>query len=134
MVQVVAAAEEVVGGGGNGGGGGGGNPANPLVESWFTIISPLNSLLNFPTVVTFTANGQFTWVQTNPLTGQVASVQGSYTLGPLPTNSLIFLTLVVQGQIFLQGLFAQPGPGEFIIETFSLGALTGTGFILFNRQ
>jgi hypothetical protein len=66
----------------------------------------------------------------------VTIVQGTYTLGPLPTNSLLFLTPVSQGQIFLQGPFAQPGPGEFIIETFggSFADLTGTGFILFNRQ
>jgi hypothetical protein len=32
---------------------------------------PANSVLNFPTVVTVTANGQFTWQETNPLTGQV---------------------------------------------------------------
>jgi hypothetical protein len=98
--------------------------------------SPANSVLNFPTVVTFTANGQFTWQETDPLRGEVTTVQGTYTLGPLPTNSLLFLTLVSQGQIFLQGLFAQPGPGEFIIETFggSFADLTGTGFILFNPQ
>ncbi len=110
-------------------------PANPLVASWFTILSPANSVLNFPTVVTFTANGQFTWVETNPLTGQVTTVTGTYTLGPIPTSDLPFLTLVSQGQILLQGLFAQPGPGEFIIETFggNFGNLTGTGFITFNR-
>jgi hypothetical protein len=87
-------------------------------------------------VVTYTANGQFTWHETNPLTGQVTTVQGTFTLGPLPTNSELFLTLVSQGQIFLQGLFAQPGPGEFIIETFGerFADLTGTGFILFNPQ
>ena len=33
-------------------------------------------------MVTFTTNGQFTWQQTNPLTGQVTTVQGTYTLGP----------------------------------------------------
>jgi hypothetical protein len=32
------------------------------------------------------------------------------------------------------GVFAQPGPGEFIIETFTLGPLTSTGIILFNRE
>jgi hypothetical protein len=72
--------------------------------------------------------------ETNPPTGQVATVQGSYTLGLLPGTGTSGLTLVSQGQIFLQGEFAQPGPGEFIIETFNLGPLTSTGFILFNRQ
>ena len=86
-------------------------------------------------MVTFTTNGQFTWQQTNPLTGQVTTVQGTYTLGPLlPSSSEIYLTLVSQGQIFLQGLFAQPGPGEFILVIFSPNPFTSTGFILFNRQ
>src|SRR5262249_50990515 len=119
---------------GGGGGGSGGNPANPLVASWFTIISPLNSPLSFPTVVTFTVNGQFTWQETNPLTGQVSTAQGSYTLGVVPGTGVTGLTLVSQGQIFLQGVFALPGPGEFIIETFTLGPLTSTGIILFNRE
>ncbi len=86
-------------------------------------------------MVTFTTSGQFTRQQTNPLTGQVTTVQGTYTLGPLlPTSSEIYLTLVSQGQIFLQGLFAQPGPGEFILEIFGPNPLTSTGFIVFNRQ
>ena len=86
-------------------------------------------------MVTFTTNAQFTWQQTNPLTGQVTTVQGTYTLGPLlPSSSEIYLTLVSQGQIFLQGVFAQPGPGEFIVETFTLGPLTSTGIISFFRQ
>ena len=86
-------------------------------------------------MVTFTTNGQFTWQQTNPLTGQVTTVRGTYALGPLlPNSSGIHLTLVSQGQIFLQGLFAQPGPGEFILEIFSPNPFTSTGFILFNRQ
>ncbi len=73
-------------------------------------------------------------METNPLTGQSVTVQGSYTLGPLVPGGLPELTLVAQGQIFLQGVFAQPGPGEFIIETFTLGPLTSTGFITFFRQ
>jgi hypothetical protein len=86
-------------------------------------------------VVTFTTNGQFTWQQTNPLTGQVTTVQGTYTLGPLlPGSSEFYVTLVSQGQIFLQGLFAQPGPGEFILEILGPNPFTSTGFILFNRQ
>jgi hypothetical protein len=52
----------------------------------------------------------------------------------LPLNSEIYLTLMSQAQIFLQGLLAQPGPGEFIIEVFGISPLTSTGFILFNRQ
>ena len=86
-------------------------------------------------MVTCTTNGQFTWQQTNPLTGQVTTVQGTYTLGPLlPSSSEIYLTLVSQSQIFVQGLFAQPGPGEFILEIFSPNPFTSTGFILFNRK
>jgi hypothetical protein len=77
-------------------------------------------------VVTFTAT-QFTWVQTDELTGQSVTVQGSYALAPIETGGLLFLTLVAQGQIFLQGLFAQPGPGEFLVET-------STAILLFNRQ
>ena len=98
---------------------------------------PIGGSITFPTEVTFTLNGQFTWEETNPLTGEVAMVQGTYTLGPGAPGSvtdLTELTLVSQGHIFLQGIFAQPGPGEFIIETFTLGPLTGTGFILFFRQ
>jgi hypothetical protein len=78
-------------------------------------------------VVTFTANGQFTWVQNNLLTGQKVTVQGSFMLGVPPGESLPFLTLVSQGQTFLTGLFAQPGPGEFLVET-------STVILLFNRQ
>jgi hypothetical protein len=105
-----------------------------VVASWSTTLSPLNSIRNFPTVVTFTANGQFTWQQTDPLTGQVTTVQGTYTLGPLLlSSSEIDLTLVSQGQIFLKGRFAQPGPGAFIIGTFTLGPLTSTGIISFFR-
>ena len=112
-----------------------GSLATALVASWSTTLSPPNSNLNFPTVVTFTTNGQFTWQQTNPLTGQVTTVQGTYTLGPLlPTSSEIYLTLVSQGQIFLQDLFARPGPGEFILEIIGPNPFTSTGFILFNQQ
>jgi hypothetical protein len=71
-----------------------------------------------PTVVTFNANGQFVWVQTNPLTNQSVTVQGTYVLGPIAGGGgLTYLTFFVQGQVFDQGLFAQPGPGEFIIKT-----------------
>lgn len=104
-----------------------------LSGSWSTTITPLNSTVNYPTVVTFTTAGQFTWVQTNPLTGLSTTVQGTYTLGT-SSGGLPQLTLVSQGQTFLQGLFAQPGPGEFIIETFTLGPLTSTGIISFFRQ
>jgi hypothetical protein len=86
-------------------------------------------------VVTFTTNGQFTWQQTNPLTGQVTTVQATYALGLLlQSSSEIDLTLVSQGQIFLQGRFAQPGPGEFILEIFGPNPFASAGFILFNRQ
>jgi hypothetical protein len=71
--------------------------------------------------------GQFTGVQTHPLTGQAVTVPGSDTLAPPPEGDLTFLTLVSQGQLFLTGLFAQPGPVEFIIGT-------STMFLLLNRQ
>ena len=40
------------------------------------------------------------------------------------------------GRDFVQGLIAQRGPGEFVIETLGgvFADLTGTGFLLFNRQ
>jgi len=64
----------------------------------------------------------------------VTTFQGSYTVGPLPTNSLTFLTMVSQGEIVFQGLYAQPGSGEFIIETFADWPLVGgPDFFLFNR-
>jgi hypothetical protein len=56
------------------------------------------------------------------------------SFGTLRGSSLPGLTLVLQGEIFLQGEIAQPGPGEFIIETFDLGPLTSTGFIPLNRR
>ena len=110
-------------------------PANPLVASWSALITDLSTGITFPTVVSFTASGQFTWKQTNPLTEQVTTVQGTYTLGLLPTSDPPSLTLVSQGEIVFEGLFAQPGPGEFIIETFADWPLVGSpGFFLFNRQ
>jgi hypothetical protein len=97
--------------------------------------------LPFPTVVTFTAangnfaTGQFTWVVTDTQTGVVTTVQGTYTFGPVPEGGLGGLTLVSQGEIVLQGLYAQPGPGEFIIETFSAWPLVGApDFFSFFRQ
>ncbi len=64
----------------------------------------------------------------------VDRLQGIYTVGPLPTNSLFFLTMISQGEIVFQGLYAQPGPVEFIIETFSEWSLVGgPDFFLFNR-
>ena len=92
-------------------------------------------------VVTFNgANGQFTsgtftWADTNPLTGQVSIVQGTYTFGPVPEGGLGGLTLVSQGEIVFRGIYAQPGPGEFIIETFATWPLVGgADFFSFFRQ
>jgi hypothetical protein len=97
--------------------------------------------LTFPTVVTFAgANGQFTdgtftWKVTNTLTGVVTTVQGTYMVGLLPGSDLLGLTMVSQGQIVFQGLYAQPGPGEFIIETFAAWPLVGApDFFSFFRQ
>jgi hypothetical protein len=97
--------------------------------------------LTFPTVVTFTGangqftNGTFTWTETNTLTGQVAIAQGTYTVGPVPEGGLIGLTMVSQGQIVFRGLYAQPGPGEFIIETFAAWPLVGApDFFSFFRK
>jgi hypothetical protein len=97
--------------------------------------------LQFPTVATFTGtngqftNGQFTWQVTNTLTGQVTTVQGTYTVGLLPGSDLLGLTMVSQGVIVFQGLYAQPGPGEFIIETFATWPLVGSpDFFSFFRQ
>jgi hypothetical protein len=97
--------------------------------------------ITFPTVVTFTGangqftNGTFTWVVTNPLTGQVTTVQGTYTFGPVPEGGLGGLTMVSQGVIVFRGLYAQPGPGEFIIETFAAWPLVGApDFFSFFRQ
>jgi hypothetical protein len=97
--------------------------------------------LAFPTAVTFTpangqfTNGTFTWEVTNTLNGQVTIVQGTYTVGQVPQGGLIGLTMVSQGVIVLQGLYAQPGPGEFIIETFAAWPLVGApDFFSFFRQ
>jgi hypothetical protein len=117
-------------------------PFGDVVGSWFVPITPIGTAFTFPTVVTFTANGpftigQFTWQQTNPLTGVVTTVQGTYTVGPMfPQTGLPFwLTLVSQGQIVFQGIYAQPGPGEFIIESFATSPLAGgPNTFLFTRQ
>jgi hypothetical protein len=110
-------------------------PFGDVVGSWFSPITPIGGTITFQVVVTFTANGQFTWEETNPLTRQVNTVQGTYTVGPIPTNSLTFLTMVSEGEVVFQGLYAQPGPGEFIIETFGDWPLVGgPDFFLFNRQ
>jgi hypothetical protein len=97
--------------------------------------------LQFPTVATFvgtngqTAIGNFTWQVTNTITGEVTTVLGTYTFGPVPQGGLGGLTLVSGGEIVFQGLYAQPGPGEFIIETFSDWPLTGLpDFFSFFRQ
>jgi hypothetical protein len=109
-------------------------PFGDVVGSWFSPITPTGGTITFQTMVTFTANGQFTWHEANPLTGLVTAVQGSYTVGPLPGNDLDFLTMVSEGEIVFQGLYAQPGPGEFIIETFADWPLVGgPDFFLFNR-
>jgi hypothetical protein len=43
--------------------------------------------------------------------------------------------MVSQGEIVFQGIYAQPGPGEFIIETFSSWPLVGgPDFFSFFRQ
>jgi hypothetical protein len=110
-------------------------PFGDVVGSWFSPITPTGGTITFQTMVTFTANGQFTWQEANPLIGLVTTVQGSYTVGPLPTNSLTLLALVSQGEIVFQGLCAQPCPGEFIIETFANWPLVGCpDFFSFFRQ
>ena len=117
-------------------------PFGDVVGTWFSPITPIGSNFTFQVVVTFTAangqftNGTFTWKETNPLTGQVTTVQGTYTVGPIGPGGggPFYLTLVAQGQIVLQGEYAQPGPGEFIIETFAAWPLVGSpDFFLFNR-
>jgi hypothetical protein len=104
-------------------------------------LTPIGTSITFPVVVTFTGanglftNGTFTWNMTNLLTGQVTTVQGTYTFGPVPEGGLGGLTMVSQGQIVFRGLYAQPGPGEFIIETFATWPLVGgPNTFLFNRQ
>jgi hypothetical protein len=111
-------------------------PYGDVVGTWMVLGN-----LTFPTVATFTAangqftNGTFTWKVTNTLTGQVTTVQGTYTVGLLSGSDLLGLTLVSQGQIVFQGLYAQPGPGEFIIETFAAWPLVGApDFFSFFRQ
>jgi hypothetical protein len=43
--------------------------------------------------------------------------------------------MVSLGEIVFQGEYAQPGPGEFIIESFDTWPLVGgADFFLFNRQ
>jgi hypothetical protein len=111
-------------------------PFGDVVGTW----SVISGSLAFPTVVTFTAangqftEGQFTWEETNPLTGQVTTVQGTYTFGPVPEGGLGGLTLVSQDEIVFQGIYAQPGPGEFIIETFDTWPLGGPDFYSFFRE
>jgi hypothetical protein len=104
------------------------------------VLTPTGSTITCPVVVTFTANGQltngqFTWEETNPLTEQVTTVQGSYTVAPSPGGDMLELTLVSKGQIVFQGEYAQSGPGEFIIETFASWPLVGgPDFFSFFRQ
>jgi hypothetical protein len=118
-------------------------PFGDVVGTWFSPITPIGNNFTFQVVVTFTAangqftNGTFTWAETNRLTGQVTTVQGTHTVGPMfPSTGLPFyLTMVSQGQIVFQGIYAQPGPGEFIIETFATWPLVGgPDFFSFFRQ
>ena len=111
-------------------------PYGDVVGTWMVIGD-----LTDPTVVTFSGaqgqftEGTFTWEETDPLTGQVTTVQGIYTVGLLPGSALLGLTLVSQGEIVFEGLYAQPGPGEFIIETFAAWPLVGApDFFSFFRQ
>ena len=103
----------------------------------------MSGLVSFQVVVTFTANGgdftngSFTWQELNPLTGVVTTVQGTYTVAPMfpVAGEPFYLTMVSGGEIVFQGEYAQPGPGEFIIETFSAWPLVGRpDFFLFIRQ
>jgi hypothetical protein len=116
-------------------------PFGDVVGTWFAPITPIGSNFTFEVVVTFTAangqftNGTFTWEETNPLTGVVTTVQGTYTFGPVPEGGLGGLTMVSQGEIVFRGIYAQPGPGEFIIETLAPWPLVGgPDFFLFTRQ
>jgi hypothetical protein len=111
-------------------------PFGDVVGTWMVIGD-----LPFSTVVTFTAtngnfaNGQFTWEETDTLTGVVTTVQGTYTFGPVPEGGLGGLTMVSQGEVVFRGIYAQPGPGEFIIETFADWPLVGApDFFSFFRQ
>jgi hypothetical protein len=117
-------------------------PFGDVVGTWFAPITPIGSIITFPVVATFTANGpftigQFNWAATDPLTGQVTTVQGTYTVGPVGPGGggPFFLTMVSGGQIVFQGEYAQPGPGEFIIATFATWPLVGgPNTFLFTRQ
>jgi hypothetical protein len=111
-------------------------PFGDVVGTWMVVGN-----ISSPTVVTFSgANGQFTsgtftWTVTDPLTLLVTTVQGTYTFGPIPEGGLGGLTLVSQGEIVLRGIYAQPGPGEFIIETFASWPLVGApDFFSFFRK
>lgn len=99
-------------------------PFGDVVGTWMVF----GSTINFPTVVTFTANpngqftsGTFTWEETDTLNGQVITVQGTYVVDHrTPLGGLLDLTLFsAGGAIIFQGIYAQPGPGEFIIEEFA---------------
>jgi hypothetical protein len=118
-------------------------PFGDVVGTRFSPISPIGSNFTFPVVVTFTAtnrqftHGQFTWEETNPLTGQVTTVQGTDTVGPMfPSSGLPFyLTMVSQGEIVFQGESARRGPGEFILARFAPWPLVGgPKTFLFTRQ
>jgi hypothetical protein len=53
----------------------------------------------------------------------------------LPSTGTFYLTMVAQGAIVLQGEYAQPGPGEFIIASFAPWPLVGgPNTFLFTRQ
>ena len=63
--------------------------------------------------------------------------RGPTRLGPkFPSTGVPFyLTLISQDEIVFQGEYAQPGPGEFIIESFATWPLVGgADFFLFTRQ
>jgi hypothetical protein len=111
---------------GDGDGGGGVTLSDRVLGSWLSLIVQPNGAA-FPTVFTFKSNGQFTVVQTNTATRRSVTVKGSYALAPLEPGGFPFLTLFVHGQIFLQGIFAQPVAGEFFVET-------DTTILLLKRQ
>jgi hypothetical protein len=114
-----------------------------VVGTWFSPITPIGSNFTIQVVATFTAlngqfaNGTFTWAATDPVTGLVTTVQGTYTVGPVGPGGggPFFLTMVSGGDIVFQGEYAQPGPGEFIIATFASWPLVGgPNTFLFTRQ
>jgi hypothetical protein len=118
-------------------------PFGDVVGTWFSPITPIGSNFTFQVVVAFTANGgdftngSFTWQELNPLTGIVTTVLGTYTVGPVGPGGggPFFLTMVSGGEIVFQGEYAQPGSGEFIIESFATWPLVGgADFFLFTRQ